>query len=78
MFANLTPSQEPVAYGALATALLELVVIFAPRFGFHISGDEQVALGAFVAAAIPIIVGLFVRQQVTPTAPPPAPVAPAK
>ena len=73
MFANLTPAQEPVAWGALGTALLELVVIFAPRFGVHISGDEQVALGAFVAAAIPLIVGLFVRQSTTPTAPPPKP-----
>jgi hypothetical protein len=67
---NLTPSQEPVLWGALATALLELAVVFAPRFGIHISGNEQVALGALVAAAIPIVVGLFVRKNVTPTAKP--------
>jgi hypothetical protein len=74
---NLTPSQEPVAWGALATALLEVAVVLAPRFGVHISQDEQVALGALIVAAIPIIVGLFVRQNVTPVAPaPPAPVVP--
>ena len=65
---SLSPAQEPVAWGALGTALLELAVIFAPRFGIHITGDEQAALSAVLVAAIPIIVGFFVRQQVTPVA----------
>lgn len=62
----MTPDNEPVLFGAFATALLEVVIVFAPRFGFTISGAEQTALGALVAAAVPIIVGLFVRTQVIP------------
>jgi hypothetical protein len=75
MIANLVPSQEPVAWGALATAILGLLVVFAPRFGVHIGQDEQAALGAFLIIAIPIVVGYFVRNNVTPTAPAPKPVS---
>jgi hypothetical protein len=71
MIANLSPSQEPVAWGALATAILGLLVVFAPRFGIHVSQDEQAAVGAVLAIVIPIVVGYFVRKNVTPTAPAP-------
>jgi hypothetical protein len=74
---NLTPAQEPVAWGALATAILEVAVVFAPRFGFTISTEQQTALAALIAAVIPIVVGLFVRQNTIPTAPaPPLPATP--
>lgn len=75
---NLTPAQEPVAWGALATAVLEVAVVFAPRFGFAITTEQQTALAALIAAVIPIAVGFFVRQNTTPTAPaPPLPPTPA-
>jgi uncharacterized membrane protein len=77
MLSNLTPAQEPVAWGALVTALLELAVVFAPRFGIEISVNEQAALAGLFVVAIPIIVGLFVRQSTTPVAVPPAPAPPA-
>ena len=71
--ATLTPAQEPALWGAVATAILEVVVVFAPSFGIHISVEQQTALGALIVAVIPIVVGLFVRQNTTPTAPPPTP-----
>jgi hypothetical protein len=73
MFANLAPSQEPALWGALTTALLGLVVVFLPRFGVTLSKDEYTAIAAVAVAAIPIVVGLLVRQNTTPTAPPPGP-----
>jgi hypothetical protein len=76
MLANLTPSQEPALWGALVTALLGLVVVFLPRFGVTLSKDEYTALAAVAVAAIPIAVGLLVRQNVIPTAPPPTPKVP--
>ena len=77
---NLTPDQEPALFGALITAVLSVIVVFLPRFGVHLSKDEYTALAAVAVAAIPIIVGLFVRSKVTPTAaaPTPTPVAPLK
>lgn len=70
---SVSQSQEPVAYGALATALLELVVVFAPRFGLALTQPEQVALGALVLA----IVAVFTRAQVQPVPDPaPTPAAP--
>lgn len=72
MLSNLTPAQEPVAWGAVATALLEVVVVFAPSFGIHISVEQQTALGALLVAVIPIVVALFVRHNVSPTAAPPS------
>ena len=38
--------------------------------------DEYTAIAAVAVAAIPIVIGLVVRQNVTPTAPPPAPATP--
>jgi hypothetical protein len=73
MLSNLTPSQEPAIWGALATALLGLIVVFLPRFGVTLSKDEYTAIAALAAAIIPIVIGLVVRQAVTPVAPPPAP-----
>jgi len=72
MLSNLTPAQEPALWGGLATAVLALVVVFLPRFGITLTSDEQTALSAVLIAAIPIVVAIFVRQNVTPTAPPPA------
>ena len=74
---SLTPAQEPVAWGALIAAILGLIVVFLPRFGVSLSKDEFTAIGAFAAAAIPIVIGLVVRQNVMPNAPPPAPPLPA-
>ena len=71
MISNLTPSQEPVAWGAVVTALLGVVVVFLPRFGVHLSGDEYTALAGLAAVLVPIVVALVVRQKVVPTAPPP-------
>jgi len=73
MLSNLTPAQEPALWGALVTALLGVVVVFLPRFGVHLSSDEYTALAALVVAIVPIVIGLVVRQNVTPIAPPPAP-----
>ena len=64
----MTPDNEPVLFGAFATAVLEVAIVFAPRFGITLTGGEQTALGALVAAAVPIAVALFVRRQVTPNA----------
>lgn len=77
MLSNLTPAQEPVAWGAIATALLEVIVVFAPSFGVHISAEQQGALGALIVAVIPIIVGIVVRQNSTATATAPPPATPA-
>ena len=73
MLSNLTPAQEPALWGGLATAVLALIVVFLPRFGITLTNDEQTALSAVLIAAIPIVVAIFVRQNVTPVAPPPAP-----
>ncbi len=73
MLSNLTPAQEPALWGGLATAMLALVVVFLPRFGVTLTSDEQTALSAVLIAAIPIVVAIFVRQNVIPVAPPPAP-----
>jgi hypothetical protein len=75
MWSNLTPSQEPALWGALVTALLGVIVVFLPRFGITLSRDEYTALAALAAAGIPIVIGLVVRQAVTPNAPPPSPPA---
>ncbi len=72
MLSNLTPAQEPALWGGLATAVLALVVVFLPRFGITLTSDEQTALSAVLIAAIPIVVAIFVRQNVIPVAPPPA------
>ncbi len=72
---NLTPAQEPALWAALATAILEVAVVFAPSFGVHISVEQQGALGALILAVIPLVAGILVRQSTTPTAPAPAPPA---
>ncbi len=76
MLSNLTPAQEPAVWGGLATAVLALIVVFLPRFGVNLSKDELAALQGLVLVAIPILIALVVRQNVTPTAPPPAPAPP--
>ena len=77
MLSNLTPAQEPALWGALATAILGLIVVFLPRFGVTLSKDEYTAIAAVLAAVIPIVIGLVVRQAVTPNAPPPTPAPPS-
>ena len=69
MLSNLTPNQEPVAWGALATALLGLIYIFLPRFGVSLSTDEKTAIGAAAAIVVPLAIGYLVRRSVTPNAP---------
>lgn len=70
---DLTFSQEPALWIALANAVLLVLV----NFGIPLTGDQKTAIDTLIGAALAIVAGISIRSQVTPVAnipPPPVPV----
>jgi putative Mn2+ efflux pump MntP len=67
---HLAFSDEPAVYVALATALLALAV----GFGLPITPEQK----TLIIAVLPLIAGVVIRSQVTPTAHVATTIAPPK
>ena len=52
---------------ALIVGFISAAIMLAIAFGVPITDDQTKAVIAFVTAAIPIIGGIVIRQNVTPT-----------
>ncbi len=61
---NLSFSQEPAIYIALANAVLLVLV----NFGIPITGDQKVAIDTLLGAVLAVLAGIVIRSQVTPVA----------
>jgi hypothetical protein len=59
---------EPVLTAAGIAALIAAVLILLSRFGVPLSSDQQQAIIAVVALAVPLVAAVVARSKVVPVA----------
>lgn len=62
----MSPKDEPAVITGIVATIVGALISLGVQFGLNLSGDQKTAILSFIIAVTPIIVGLFIRQNVIP------------